>query len=214
MSPELLEILAGMDLMEMNTQMALQCAPVIMDIKISNLLIVDIEDKERVMDTFRGTAFSLYILYMSDSKVVFLIYDREKLLGYLRKRENQRLLRIMGYHECDPVSILMELSKRYQGYMQKIREFPHELGILLGYPIEDVMGFIVNHGQNPLFTGYWKVYDNPGEKQLLFEQYRKAKELVIRLVAQGVSIKQLLNPGTGYSEKYAVKRNTKKMPYL
>lgn len=214
MSPELLEILAGMDLMEMNTQMALQCAPVIMDIKISNLLIVDIEDKERVMDTFCGTVFSLYILYMSDRKVVFLIYDREKLVGYLRRRENQRLLRILGYREYDPLSVLLEISRRYQGYMQKIREFPHELGILLGYPIEDVMGFIVNHGQNPLFTGYWKVYDNTEEKKLLFEQYRKAKELVIRLVAQGVSIKQLLNPGTGYSEKYAVKRNTKKMPYL
>lgn len=194
MSPELLEILAGMDLKEMNTQMALQCAPVIMDIKISNMLIVDIDDMERVKDTFCETALSLYILYMSDRKVVFLIYDSEKLVGYLRKRENQRLLRILGYQEYDPASILLDISRRYQGYMQKSREFPHELGILLGYPIEDVMGFIVNHGQNPLFTGYWKVYDNPGEKLLLFEQYRRAKELVIRLVAQGVSIKQLLNP--------------------
>jgi hypothetical protein len=214
MSPELLEILAGMDLREMNTQMALQCAPVIMDIKISNLLIVDIEEKERVKETFCETAISFYILYMSDRKVVFLIYDREKFVGYLRRRENQRLLRILGYHEGDPVSILMELSKRYQGYMQNIREFPHELGIMLGYPVEDVMGFIVNRGQNPLFTGYWKVYDNPWEKLLVFEQYRRARELVIRLVAQGISVKQLLNPVEGYSEKSVFMVNTKIVPFL
>lgn len=214
MSPELLEILSEMDLKEMNTQMALQCAPVIMDIKISNTLIVDIDDKERVRDSFSETAISCYILYMSDRKAVFLIYDREKLVGYLRKRENQRLLRIMGYDEYDPVSILMELSKRYQGYMLSAGAFPHELGILLGYPIEDVMGFIVNHGQNSLYTGYWKVYGNLEEKLLLFEQYQKAKELVIRLVAQGISIKRLLNPETGYSEKSAFKVNSRMVPFL
>lgn len=44
---------------------------------------------------------------------------------------------------------------------QTIQEdFPHEMGILLGYPVEDVEGFIINNGKNELYTGYWKVYDN------------------------------------------------------
>ncbi len=214
MSPELLDILAGMDLREMDTQMALQCAPVIMDIKISNLLIVDIEAMEKVKDTFCETEISFYILYMSERKAVFLIYNREKLVGYLRRRENQRLLQILGYHEYDPIGLLMELARRYQNYMENSRGFPHELGILLGYPIEDVMGFIVNQGQNSLYTGYWKVYDNLDEKLLLFDQYRKAKEYVIRLVAQGASIKQLLNPETRYSRKTTIQMNTKIIPFL
>ncbi len=214
MNKELLEILEGMDLKEMNTQMALQCAPVIMDIKISNMLIVDRNDKEKVKDTFCETAISFYILYMSDRKAVFLIYDWDKLVVYLRRKENQRLLRILGYHEYDPVGLLMELSRRYQGYMQNIRGFPHELGILLGYPIEDVMGFIVHQGQNPLYTGYWKVYGNLEEKLILFEQYKKAKECVIRLIAQGASIKQLLNPEIRYSQKSAIRMDTKITPFL
>ncbi len=193
MSPELLEILAGMDLKEMNTQMALQCAPLLMGIKISNMLIVDLNDKERVKDTFQESALSFYILYMSDRKAVYLVYNGELLVKYLRKKENQKLLRILGYHEYDLISILMELARRYQGYMQSANAFPHELGLLLGYPLEDVMGFIINHGQNPLYTGYWKVYENLGEKLILFEQYQKAKERVIRLVAQGVSIRHILS---------------------
>ncbi len=195
MSPDLIDILAVMDLKELNTQMALQCAPLFMGIKISNMLIMDLEDTDRVMDTFRETALSLSILYASARKVVFLVYDREKLEQYLCKKENQKLLRILGYQEYELTSILMELSKRYQGNMQGLKAFPHELGLLLGYPIEDVMGFIVNHGQKSLYSGYWKVYENLSEKLLLFEQYQIAKERLIRLVAQGVSIKYILSSG-------------------
>ena len=192
MSPELLDILAVMDLKELNTQLALQCAPLFMGIKISNMLIVNLEDKESVMDTFRETAISFYILYVSAKKAFFMVYDSEKLEQYLCKKENQKLLRILGYQDYDLTSILMELAKRYQGYMQLLQGFPHELGLLLGYPIEDVTGFIANHGQKPLYTGYWKVYGNLNEKLLLFEQYHNAKERLIRLVAQGVSIKYIL----------------------
>jgi hypothetical protein len=169
---------------------------------------------EKVKDTFYETAISYYILYMSDRKAVFLIYDREKLLVYLRRKENQRLLRILGYHEYDLISLLMELSRRYQCYMQNIRGFPHELGILLGYPIEDVMGFIVNQGQNSLYVGYWKLYGNLEEKLHLFEQFQRAKELMIRLVAQGISIKQLLHPETIYCQKSAIQVKMKITSFL
>ena len=36
--------------------------------------------------------------------------------------------------------------------------FPHEMGVLLGYPVEDVRGFMEQNGQNALYQGYWKVY--------------------------------------------------------
>lgn len=192
MSPDLLDILAVMDLKELDTQMALQCAPLFMGIKISNMLIVDLDNNERVRDTFRGTAVSFHILSASANKTYFLVYDKEKLQHYLYKEENQKLLGSLGYRAYDLASILMELTERYQDYMQRLKPFPHELGLLLGYPIEDVMGFIDNHGQKPLYTGYWKVYDNLSEKLLLFDQYQNAKERLIRLVAQGMSIKYIL----------------------
>ena len=70
--------------------------------------------------------------------------------------------------------------------------FPHELGLLLGYPAEDVVGFIVNEGKNYLYTGYWKVYANVQETVRLFEQFKQAKEKVIRMVAKGISIHHIL----------------------
>lgn len=36
---------------------------------------------------------------------------------------------------------------RYEAYVQKGKAFPHEIGVLLGYPAEDVKGFVVNEGK-------------------------------------------------------------------
>ena len=38
--------------------------------------------------------------------------------------------------------------------MEEKGAFPHEIGLLLGYPVEDVLGFIRYQGKNYLYTGY------------------------------------------------------------
>ena len=35
--------------------------------------------------------------------------------------------------------------------------FPHEIGVFLGYPVEDVEGYMQNDGKNFLLVGYWKM---------------------------------------------------------
>lgn len=66
------------------------------------------------------------------------------------------------------------------------------MGILLGYPIEDVTGFIEHKGKNYLYSGYWKVYRDVAAKKRIFLQYENAKEELILLLAsefvQGVKI--------------------------
>jgi len=57
--------------------------------------------------------------------------------------------------------------------------FPHELGLLLGIPREDVAGFIENRGANSLFCGYWKVYHNPRQAMKAFARYDMAKQAVM-----------------------------------
>ena len=37
-------------------------------------------------------------------------------------------------------------------------DFPHEVGLFLGYPPGDVEGFRLNHGRNFKLCGLWKVY--------------------------------------------------------
>ena len=45
MSQEVFELVQGMDLKSIETQIALQCAPLISGLKVSNLLIISAEDE-------------------------------------------------------------------------------------------------------------------------------------------------------------------------
>lgn len=47
-----------------------------------------------------------------------------------------------GYEQFDLESILLEFGRRYRSYRTENKSFPHELGLLLGYPLDDVEGFI------------------------------------------------------------------------
>ena len=71
--------------------------------------------------------------------------------------------------------------------------FPHEMGLLLGYPAEDVKGFVENEGKNFLYSGYWKVYADVEEKRRLFQKFENAKETVIQLLSYGVGIQDILD---------------------
>ena len=81
----------------------------------------------------------------------------------------------------------MQLAGKLQGNC----EFPHEIGLFLGYPPEDVKGFIENHAKNYKFTGYWKVYGDEAEAKKLFDRYRKCTQLYTRLWHGGRTVERL-----------------------
>ena len=52
-------------------------------------------------------------------------------------------------------------------------DFPHEIGLFLGYPPEDVDGFIRNGARCAKCVGPWKVYGDEQAARCKFAQYRK-----------------------------------------
>jgi hypothetical protein len=80
----------------------------------------------------------------------------------------------MGYDE--PLSLnrsLHRLKLRFENIC------PHEIGIFLGIPVEDVYGFISHKGEGCLLCQYWKVYHNLERAQNLFDCYDRAKISII-----------------------------------
>lgn len=185
---------------DLKTQIALQCAPLLTKIKISNLLIIRNEDIDKAIQIFKETQISSIVICERDKKSTFLLYRKNELISYLESREVKSALEQLGYDSFELNYILKEFSKRYSLYMLDKKEFPHEMGFLLGYPVDDVIGFIENEGKNQLYTGYWKVYSNLQESINLFEQYNNAKKMVIRMVSQGMSIQNILD--IHYSNKF------------
>ncbi len=76
--------------------------------------------------------------------------------------------------------------------MNESIEYPHEIGVLLGYPLEDVIGFI--ESQSCIMIGTWKVYNsNPDEAQQRFKLYKSVREYFIKEVRNGRKIATLVH---------------------
>ena len=192
MSREVLQIIKRIGQDNIEIKIALQCAPLLTGIKISNLLIVATGNAKYVFRKFQGTPISMCVLCRTKQKTVFFLYRKDELETYLNSPKVQELLEYLGYQSLRLNVVLKECSKRYQQYVTDDKEFPHELGLLLGYPAEDVIGFIENQGKNPLYTGYWKVYSNVRETKNLFERYNQAQENVVRMISSGLDVQNIL----------------------
>lgn len=193
MSQEVFELVQGMDLKSIETQIALQCAPLISGLKVSNLLIISAEDEALVRVILRRSGISFFRLLRTGEKVTFLLFRKNPLEAYLKQQEVETMLAEAGYAELLLGNILSTFQKRYAHYMSAGGRFPHEMGLLLGYPAEDVKGFVENEGKNFLYSGYWKVYADVEEKRRLFQKFENAKETVIQLLSYGVGIQDILD---------------------
>ena len=141
MSQETWEILCGMKADDVDLQLALQCAPLITGLKVSNLLTISPEGFSQVEKIIEGSVLSMYPLLETEEKMAILLYRKDRLEKYLKMPQVQKLLQEAGYTSCQLEDILPVFCERYETYAERGKPFPHELGLLLGYPPEDVEGF-------------------------------------------------------------------------
>ena len=155
------EIMQNADLDEIELQLAFQCAPLITGLKVSNLFQIDSRHYKRLCEILDKSNFSFCGLGGRNGSVSLLIYQKEWLEQFLQQEEVRILMHRLGYRDLHLERVLTKFRSRYIRYMQKKQQFPHEMGVLLGYPPEDVEGFIIYEGKNSLCEGYWKVYAEP-----------------------------------------------------
>lgn len=192
MSKEVFEIIQNMDYKDIKTQLVLQCAPLISGLKTSNLLIICRDNFAGLTAILMKTNISWYVLTDSGDKIMLLLFNEKELTSYLKEERVVKLLAGRGYRTELLHEILPVFRERYRQYMADKRQFPHEMGVLLGYPIEDVEGFIHHNGRNAMLTGYWKVYENITVKEHLFHKFEVVKKTMLQLVFFGVSIGDII----------------------
>lgn len=98
------------------------------------------------------------------------------------------LLRYGYTADMDLAACLMRLQNR----IAEKPEFPHEIGIFLGYPLEDVDGFITHQGENCKLCGCWKVYGNVEQARRTFASYEKCRVFLCAKLSKGCNILQAL----------------------
>ena len=162
-----------------------QCAPVLKGVKISNLITMKPGGWRKIRAYLKKSRIICIPLYADAEKEVLFLYRYEQLERHLKNREVREFLRSCGYESFEVASVLVRLRRRDQLYAGISKEFPHELGVLLGYPVGDVQGFIDNRGENSLTSRYWKVYQNPKEAEKIFDLYDRVKEQALKEIMCG-----------------------------
>lgn len=193
MNGAVLEFVRELDLEDVGTQITMQCAPFLMGLKLSNLLMISNTKLYQAESVLRASHVPYEVLLITQEKAAVLLYDKRKLERYLSGGRVQQILIQMGYDSLTLQAVLSRFKGRYQAYMTQGREFPHEMGVLLGYPAEDVEGFIRNGGENFLYAGYWKVYGNLPSKLKLFQQFEAARKYLLQHVLRGMDIADIIN---------------------
>ena len=192
MCEEVFEMLCAMDRQKLELQIVLQCAPTIAGMKTSNLLIVSRNQEDKVRFVLRHSGLMGYRLVYDRQRVIFLVFNRDMLMSYLARSDIREFLSKFGYRTDAFGYSLRNFQLRYDAYINERKEFPHEMGVFLGYPLCDVKGFIENGGDGFVLSGYWKVYDNKTEAQELFEKFDDVKDDMVRMISRGDSIKKIL----------------------
>ena len=109
----------------------------------------------------------------------------------LRHGTAERILKERGYCTDTSEKCVVQLIRRLCEY----EEFPHEIGLFLGYPPEDVCGFIENKAGGCKCAGCWKVYGDADAARKTFAKYKKCSGVYAALYANGTSIERLTVAG-------------------
>lgn len=171
------------------------CSPTLKKIKPSNLITLHKErypdwkqDLRECYSVLSRHGYGLYLLRETDDFLVVMIYHHDGLKDCLSQREQASFLRKSGYSGDKGLnSALAFLRRRFQNI-----EFPHEIGLFLGYPMEDVRGFIRNSGANSKYTGDWKVYGDVNRAKAQFAAYRHSRQSVLCQAASGSVLEDIL----------------------
>ena len=161
---------------KVSMQMIFHCAPTFQRLKPSSLIMIDPEDLEVLERQTAQAGRSGCRLCRGNQRDMWLLYREDELKKILEKEVNRRFFRAMGYRSFSLPAVLNQIRVRLAAHRDGEGEYPHELGILLGYPLEDVRGFIRHKGKNYLYSGYWKVYGDVEKARQLFQSYDRARK--------------------------------------
>lgn len=173
------------------------CSPTLAGLKTGSLVscpyrcTADAAGEIRLLNrTLAPKGLRVLPLRRQGGRVLVYLFRPALLERDLSRRDAVRVLRAAGYPCAAPAPCLAELMRRLNGS----GGFPHEIGLFLGYPPEDVRGFIENRAGNFKCAGCWKVYGDADAAQRRFAQYRKCTDVYCRYWERGRTLTRLAVP--------------------
>jgi hypothetical protein len=144
--------------------------------------------KEHGAALLAESGLKVRVLADRGDSLLMLLYSHEALSSLLAQKPVRIILKKAGYRDADDFErVLAELESRMEG-----EGFPHEIGVFLGYPLKDVVGFMGWAQLSFTCQGPWKIFGNPSESLRLAEAHRECRSRIARQLSSGCSPQECL----------------------
>lgn len=170
------------------------CAPTLAGIKTGSLFGCPCTSADTLRKTVRDLnkrlvpkGLRVLPLRFSNQKALMYVYRPSGLRQDLSHETASRLLKEKGYCTGSCENCIAQLARK----LHECEEFPHEIGLFLGYPPEDVAGFMENNACGCKCVGCWKVYGDVDAAKKKFEQYHKCSRIYQKCWENGSSLERL-----------------------
>ena len=173
------------------------CAPTLAGLKTAGLFCFSYTSESMLQAELRRCRLALgnkgvriRVLRRHRGRALLYVYRPAKLRQDFQKPGVAPFLQRMGY-ALQPEIALGQLEQR----LARRPGCPHEIGLFLGYPLADVVGFMENGGENCKYTGCWKGYSNVAEARQRFAQFKRCQSIYAVQFQRGKTLSQLTVPG-------------------
>ena len=170
------------------------CAPTLAGLKSGSMFSCEIQSTQallgevaRLNRALHAKGVCIVVLRRSEKCALIYLYRKSHLQNMLADRRARALLSALGY----PLHSVEKCVARLAANVRSSADFPHEIGLFLGYPIEDVEGFISKGPRHCKTVGYWKVYGDAAAAGRRFAQLRKCHRAYAALFESGRSLERL-----------------------
>ncbi|ASS37903.1 DUF3793 family protein [Mogibacterium pumilum] len=170
------------------------CAPTLARIKIGSMFGYTYASQEvfkeelcTINRTLNRRGVNVVVLQDNGRRALLYVFRPEMLKKRLTECCVMELMHDFGYQNCNMAKALHRLRNR----ISMCGSFPHEVGIFLGYPVDDVAGFINHCGNNCKVCGQWKVYGDVEYAKNLFAKYKRCERIYMKRFKQNGDIAKL-----------------------
>ena len=170
------------------------CSPTLANLKTANMFSCEFESIEELNgdlkhwnQVFNKKGLRIIPLRVRNNHCLVYVFRPGKLQRDLGNARAQHILMERGYKSKSPNRCLAELRRK----LQAEGDFPHEIGLFLGYPAEDVDGFINHKSIGCKLVGTWKVYGDENKARMTFDKYNKCSRLYYEQYQKGRTVDKL-----------------------
>ncbi|KJS80778.1 MAG: hypothetical protein JM58_18305 [Peptococcaceae bacterium BICA1-8] len=166
-------------------EILIRISPTILGVKPAEILNVKLGSLDKCRRCFQGLGEFEFIEikdFPNISRRQLFFYHKTCLEEVLTQKAIQKFLQQLGY----PFSFNMELYLDILIAKLQSCIFPHEIGVFLGYPLKDVLGYMGLTSLKLVDVKGWQYYGNGNLSILQYKKFCKAREVFRCFLEKGI----------------------------